>query len=49
MGVGWTFFVFGVGAVTGLAAVLPLKRAIRPIDDVLGEACATASWGIVVE
>jgi hypothetical protein len=46
MGVGWTFFVFGAGVVTGLAAVFPLNKAIRPIDEELGEASATASWGI---
>ncbi len=45
MGVGWTFFVFGVGVVTGLMAVFPLNRQIRPIDDELGEASATSSWG----
>jgi hypothetical protein len=45
MGVGWSFFVFGAGVVTGLAAVFPLNKAIRPIDDDLGEASATMSWG----
>jgi hypothetical protein len=44
MGVGWTFFVFGAGIVMGLAAVFPLNRQIRPIDEELGEASATSSW-----
>lgn len=43
--VGWTFITFGAGAVLGLAAVFPLNRAIRPIDEELGEASATMSWG----
>lgn len=45
MAVGWSFMVFGAGAVLGLAAVFPLNRAIRPIDEDLGEASATMSWG----
>jgi hypothetical protein len=44
MGVGWTFFVFGAAIVTGLIAVFPLNRQIRPIDEELGEASATSSW-----
>jgi len=43
--VGWTFWVFGVGVVSGLASVFPLNRQIRPIDVELGEASATMSWG----
>lgn len=43
--VGWSFIVFGIAAVIGLAAVFPLNRAIRPIDTELGEASATMSWG----
>jgi hypothetical protein len=43
--VGWSFITFGLGAVVGLAAVFPLNRAIRPIDEELGEASATMSWG----
>lgn len=43
--VGWSFITFGIAAVLGLAAVFPLNRAIRPIDDELGEASATMSWG----
>jgi hypothetical protein len=43
--VGWSFIVFGAGAVVGLAAVFPLNRAIRPIDAELGEAASTMSWG----
>jgi len=43
--VGWSFIVFGAGAVTGLAAVFPLNRQIRPIDVELGAAAATMSWG----
>jgi uncharacterized membrane protein len=43
--VGWTFWVFGVGVVSGLASVFPLNRQIRPIDEELGEASATMSWG----
>ena len=43
--VGWSFIAFGIAAVLGLAAVFPLNRAIRPIDDELGEASATMSWG----
>jgi len=45
MEVGWSFFVFGGGIVTSLIAVFPLNRLIRPIDDELGEASATMSWG----
>jgi hypothetical protein len=45
MSVGWTFFTFGAGAVLGLAAVFPLNRQIRPIDEELGAASATMSWG----
>ena len=45
MGVGWTFWTFGIGAVLGLAAVFPLNRQIRPIDEELGAASATMSWG----
>jgi hypothetical protein len=45
MSVGWTFWVFGAGAVLGLAAVFPLNRQIRPIDEELGAASATMSWG----
>ena len=45
MGVGWTFYLFGAGAVLGLAAVFPLNRQIRPIDEELGAASATMSWG----
>lgn len=43
--VGWSFILFGGGAVTGLAAVFPLNRQIRPIDVELGEAASTMSWG----
>jgi hypothetical protein len=43
--VGWSFIVWGLGAVVGLGAVFPLNRAIRPIDVELGEASATMSWG----
>lgn len=45
MEVGWTFFVFGGGIVTSLAAVFPLNRLIRPIDEELGAGSATMSWG----
>jgi hypothetical protein len=45
MGVGWTFGVFGGGVVVGIAAVFPLNRQIRPIDEELGAASATMSWG----
>lgn len=45
MGVGWTFWTFGAGAVLGLASVFPLNRQIRPIDEELGAASATMSWG----
>ena len=45
MEVGWSFFVFGGGIVTSLGAVFPLNRLIRPIDDELGAASATMSWG----
>jgi len=45
MTLGWTFVVFGVSAVFGLAAVFPLNRQIRPIDVELGAASATMSWG----
>jgi hypothetical protein len=43
--VGWTFVVYGVAAVVGLASVFPLNRQIRPIDVELGAASATMSWG----
>ncbi|HUS27297.1 MAG TPA: hypothetical protein VMZ53_02280 [Kofleriaceae bacterium] len=43
--VGWSFWAFGAGAVLGLTAVFPLNRQIRPIDEELGEASATMSWG----
>jgi hypothetical protein len=46
MGVGWTFVAWGAGAVIGLAAVFPLNRAIRPIDEEIGAASATTSWGV---
>jgi hypothetical protein len=36
---------FGGGVVVALAAVFPLNRAIRPIDEELGDASATMSWG----
>lgn len=45
MGVGWSFMAFGGAAVVGLASVFPLNRQIRPIDEELGEASATMSWG----
>ncbi len=45
MMVGWTFMTFGGGIVVGLAAVFPLNRLIRPIDEELGEGSATMSWG----
>lgn len=45
MGVGWSFMTFGGAIVVGLAAVFPLNRLIRPIDEELGEASATMSWG----
>ncbi|HEX5057935.1 MAG TPA: hypothetical protein VFV99_01190 [Kofleriaceae bacterium] len=45
MSVGWTFGAWGAGAVLGLAAVFPLNRAIRPIDEEIGVASATMSWG----
>jgi hypothetical protein len=45
MAVGWSFWTFGAGAVLGLAAVFPLNRQIRPIDEELGAASATMSWG----
>lgn len=45
LGVGWTFILFGGGIVLGLAGVFPLNRQIRPIDEELGEASATMSWG----
>jgi MFS family permease len=45
MVVGWTFMTFGGGIVVGLAAVFPLNRQIRPIDEELGEGSATMSWG----
>src|SRR5204863_9320545 len=45
MAVGWSFIAFGGSIVVGLAAVFPLNRAIRPIDEELGEASATMSWG----
>ena len=45
MAVGWSFWTFGGGAVLGLAAVFPLNRQIRPIDEELGAASATMSWG----
>jgi hypothetical protein len=46
MTIGWTFYVFGGGAVAGLAAVFPLNRQIRPIDPELGAAAATVSWSV---
>jgi hypothetical protein len=45
MEVGWSFLTFGGAIVTGLGAVFPLNRLIRPIDDELGAASATMSWG----
>jgi len=45
LGLGWSFGVFGGGVILGLAAVFPLNRQIRPIDEELGEASATMSWG----
>jgi hypothetical protein len=45
MGVGWSFMTFGGSIVLGLASVFPLNRAIRPIDEELGEASSTMSWG----
>jgi hypothetical protein len=45
MGVGWTFGAFGGALVFGIAAVFPLNRQIRPIDEELGAASATMSWG----
>ena len=45
MGVGWTFGAFGGAVVLGIAAVFPLNRQIRPIDEELGAASATMSWG----
>jgi hypothetical protein len=45
MGVGWSFMTFGVALVVGLASVFPLNRQIRPIDEELGAASATMSWG----
>jgi hypothetical protein len=45
LGVGWSFGVFGGGVIFGLAAVFPLNRQIRPIDEELGAASATMSWG----
>lgn len=45
MMVGWTFMAFGGGTVVGLAAVFPLNRQIRPIDEELGEGSSTMSWG----
>jgi hypothetical protein len=45
MAVGWTFWTYGAGCVLGLAAVFPLNRQIRPIDEELGAASATMSWG----
>jgi hypothetical protein len=46
MTIGWTFYLFGGGAVAGLAAVFPLNRQIRPIDPELGAAAATVSWSV---
>jgi len=43
--VGWTFLTFGGAVIVSLAAVFPLNKAIRPIDEELGEASATHSWG----
>ncbi len=45
LAVGWSFMAFGGGIVLALAAVFPLNRAIRPIDEELGQASATMSWG----
>ena len=45
LGLGWSFGVFGGGVIFGLAAVFPLNRQIRPIDEELGAASATMSWG----
>jgi hypothetical protein len=45
MEVGWSFMTFGGAIVVGLGAVFPLNRLIRPIDDELGAASATMSWG----
>lgn len=45
VGVGWSFLVFGGGVVLGLAAVFPLNRQLRPIDEDLGPSSATMSWG----
>lgn len=45
LGVGWSFGVFGGGVILGLASVFPLNRQIRPIDEELGAASATMSWG----
>lgn len=45
LGLGWAFGVFGGGVILGLAAVFPLNRQIRPIDEDLGAASATMSWG----
>jgi hypothetical protein len=42
---GWSFWAFAGGAVLGLAAVFPLNRQIRPIDEDLGAAGSTSSWG----
>lgn len=33
LGVGWSFWVFGAGAVAGLAGALMTNRHVRPIDD----------------
>jgi hypothetical protein len=32
VGVGWSFWVYGIGSVVGLAAALMINRHIRPID-----------------
>jgi hypothetical protein len=45
MGVGWSFMTVGGAVVLGLASVFPLNRQIRPIDEELGEASSTMSWG----
>ena len=45
MTIGWSFPVYGFGAIAGLGAAFPLNRQIRPIDPELGAASATMSWG----
>jgi hypothetical protein len=49
MEVGWSFMTFGGAIVAGLGAVFPLNRLIRPIDEELGAASATMSWGTNLE